>query len=507
MRTKMMLYGLESSIDNPLDITLSVDIKRILGIDVSIYTVFNTESHDKLDNTGLGGTRNNNTIVPEYVHIESTEETEDSSGTMMHPERYTDYNIFQDPDIGVQVGTLRYKRKRTINFTFYSQSKARVYSMIEKIRSFDIYNCGRKKHKLEYYYDLPPDFLHFINHVRELKNKRLDEEDQLDLVDYINKYSIQKISRVNTTEATPYKFNLSIREHVYDVDSIPTTDTYAIEKEEGETSYWSFTITYDIWYQKPVMLILKYPVLIYNTPIDAKYTKVAARPVIRCPVQGTPDLMYRGLFYIGRPHSDYKGIRYINRLVIPLVDDFDNFPEDYKYANICSMLIIVDDKNPYNVCNIKHLPHYTIKEGFINYLLEDPSEATTLHGDLFSFLLYKDGVPDYKNKITLDKEGNITTEFPMEIKSTYRIVIRILRDLDYLKESSLRRLQKYVHEQLMCVEAAMKKKNEEKFKGVLDTRPHKKLELYTVDEFGNILDPEGYVVYPDGTRVKVKKKD
>ena len=79
MRTKMMLYGLESSIDNPLDITLSDDIKRILGIDVSIYTVFNTESHDKLDNTGLGGTRNNNTIVPEYVHIESTEETEDSS--------------------------------------------------------------------------------------------------------------------------------------------------------------------------------------------------------------------------------------------------------------------------------------------------------------------------------------------------------------------------------------------------------------------------------------------
>ena len=53
----------------------------------------------------------------------------------------------------------------------------------------------------------------------------------------------------------------------------------------------------------------------------------------------------------------------------------------------------------------------------------------------------------------------------------------------------------------------MKKKNEEKFKGELDTRPHKKLELYTVDEFGNILDPEGYVVYPDGTRMKVKKKD
>ena len=159
MKTKMMLYGLESSIDNPLDIILGDDIKRVLGIGVDTYTVYNTEAHDVLDRAGLGGSRNNNTIASEYIHIESTEEPEEDSGTMMHPERYTDFNIFWDNEIGVRIGTLRYKRKKTINFTYYSQSKATITAMIEKIRAFDIMNTARKKHKLEYHFDVPVENL------------------------------------------------------------------------------------------------------------------------------------------------------------------------------------------------------------------------------------------------------------------------------------------------------------------------------------------------------------
>ena len=36
---------------------------------------------------------------------------------------------------------------------------------------------------------------------------------------------------------------------------------------------------------------------------------------------------------------------------------------------------------------------------------------------------------------------------------------------------------------------------------------YKKDKLYYVDEFGNILDNEGYVVYTDGTRVTVNAND
>jgi len=43
--------------------------------------------------------------------------------------------------------------------------------MVEKLRSFDIYNAGKKKHKLEYSYDLPPEYMWTIDHVRTLKNK------------------------------------------------------------------------------------------------------------------------------------------------------------------------------------------------------------------------------------------------------------------------------------------------------------------------------------------------
>lgn len=503
MRTKLMLYGLESTVDNPLDIILGTDLKKVLGLDPSIYTVNNTKPDDALKSFGMGGTSSSNTLPAEWIRVDGSEIPEEDSGTMEHPERYTEYNLFQDNEIGVRAGTLRYKRRKNIKFTYYSQSKSKVISMVEKLRSFDIYNAGKKKHKLEYSYDLPPEYLWTIDHVRTLKNKRLPKEEQLDLIDYINKYSIQKVSRVNTTDATPYKFNLTIREHLYDVTGILTTETYNLEVEEGENNYWSFTIEYSVWYQKPIMLVLQYPVLIWNTPLDSRLTKVVARPEVRSPVQGTPDYMYRGLYWIGKPNSDYKGYYNVDRLVLPLIDDFDNFPDDYKYRSVCSMLIVVDDKNPYEVANIKHLPNYTIRESFLNYLLEEPSEATELMKGLFNIQLYRNGVLDSRNKITMDREGNITTEFPMDIKSTYRIIIRVMVDLDYMKESSLRRLNRYVYKQLEEYKSRLQEDDKHK----LIINPHRKDKLYYVDEFGNILDNEGYVVYTDGTRVTVNADD
>ena len=167
------------------------------------------------------------------------------------------------------------------------------------------------------------------------------------------------------------------------------------------------------------------------------------------------------------------------------------------------MLIVVDDKNPYEVANIKHLPNYTIRESFLNYLLEEPSEATELMKGLFNIQLYRNGVLDSRNKITMDSSGNITTEFPMDIKSAYRIIIRVMVDLDYMKESSLRRLNRYVYKQLEEYKSKLQDGNNHR----LDMNPHRKDKLYYVDEFGNILDDEGYVVYTDGTRVTVNASD
>lgn len=499
MKAKMMIYGLEDTIDQKINITVSNDMQRVLGINPNILTAFSPEDHSSVRKGGLGSERVNE-IPTEYLVVDAKEEGEEGSSSVLFPERSLSYEIFQDPTVAVNVGALKYNRKRTFEFTYYNQSKSKIDSLVQKIMSYDIYNYGQKKHKLEYHYDLPQNLLFFLDHVRQLKNNRLEDNEKIkDLPDYIIKHSQQQISRTNINSSLPYKFNLSIRENLYDVIGMVESETYDVKKEKGENGYWYFTITYSIWYPKPVMLALRYPLLIWNQPLDAKYTKVTTRPEVRAPVQGKTSPMYTGLYELGIPYTKMKRIGYHQHLTIPLADEFYNWPENKMYKNVCSLLVVVDDKNPYSVFNIKHLPHYTIKDPFLKYLLDHPETISETYGGLFQLLLYRNGDKDYRNPIKMDKEGNVTTEFPMQLKSVYRVIIRVLIDLDFMDQPALEQLNQHVAKEIEDFIKGVKDK-EKKEPVIVYKNPHKPLIRHYVDEFGNIVDEDGYVVYTDGTR-------
>lgn len=501
MKSKSVLYSLEETIDRPIDITVSNDFKELIGLRYGkhdIYTTFDSEDHTVMENGGLTGKRNTNKMVEEYMVVTATEEGEENQSSVLAPERLRQGEIFKDYETGVSISALRYFKHRHLTLTYYTKSKTKAIALIEKLRTCDIMNYGRKRHKIEYHFDIPYGVTRFLSHVNGLRNKRLEPEERLDIVDYVIKFSNQLISRKNVSGNLPYKYNLAVREHQYDVQGVLMDDTYTLQKEKGENGYWYITFSYDIWYQKPTMLLLDYPILIWNTPIDFKYTKVVARPVAQIPVKGRPDPVWYGLYHLGKPYTEMLPYNWQTAISIPAVDKFDNWPNDGIYQDICSFLIMVDDKDRYNLLNIKHLPQVTLRSSFLRYLLEFPETISESRCGLFHFLLYRNGERDYKNPIVLDKDGNLTTEFPMQIKSTYRVIIRIVKDLDYIHLANLKELDKYMVEEhrkylalLDCIPDAKGPKE----------NPHYKKPVWYVDEYGNIVDEEGYIVYTNGERI------
>lgn len=499
MQAKLHLYGLEDTVDMTIDVIVSNDLKRVLGLDPNTYTSFSPDEEMRTARGGVTGLHHDNDILSNWVEVDSTEIGEEDESSVLHPERLNQGEIFTDPEVGVKIGTLKYARKRTLNFKFYTKSKTFCNTLAEKIKSFDIMNHGQKKHKIEYYYNLPKHLIHFISHVNALKNKRLEKEDRLDLVDYINKFKVQQMSRNNTTDGTAYKFDLSIREMVGECTGLMETSTYDVKKEKDE-EYWYVELEYSIWYYKPVMAIVTYPILIWNTPIDSKFSNIVERPVNPHVLIGRGDEIYNGLFQLGRPNSRFwpiKGNRCVN---IPHHDDFHNYPTDRMYYNAFSNLIIVEDEDPYRLMNIKHIPMFNLKTTFLNYLLKFPHHATENFRGLIQFILYKNNHRDYKNKITLDEDGNLTTEFPMDIRCTYRVICRVLNDINLMPIAYRDELAEYMKQEAAELYKELDKLEEEK--DVVKKSPHKRPDpLYYVDEYGNIVDEEGYICYIDGTRI------
>ena len=503
MKARMSLYGLEETIDRPIDIIIAQDLIRVLGLDPNTYMIFSSDDKSAKITAGGGmtGLHNTNEIIHSYLLVEGSEEGEEDEATVLRPERLNQGEILQDPDIGLRVSAIRYAKKRRIKVTYFSQSKTLVNSIVEKLRTFDIMNHGQKKHKLEYYFNLPNNLIGLLKHITELKNKRAPKEEHKDVVQYILDNQVQFISRNNTTVGTPYKFDLSVREMVGECTGLCVTDTYTINKEKEDTKHWYLEFEYDIWYHKPTMLMIDYPILVWNTPIDSRYSNTAERPVRRLPYIGKGDSIRNGLFDLARPYSFLRPIRYRNTINIPHHDDFYNYPTDHMYSNVCSILIIVSDEDPYDVLNIQHIPMFNIKPTFINYLLKFHYEATEKFQSLFNFVLYKNHQPDYKNKITMDEHGNITTEFPMDVRGTYRVVMRVLNDLEVMPLKNRNDLNKYIQDEARAYFEKLCKECKEAKKNVVKKNPHKLLRNYYVDELGNIVDEEGFVCYLDGTRI------
>lgn len=501
MKGKMMLFGLEETIDRPIDITASIDFKKLIGIHPDVYTLYNPDDHTVYRKKGINSKHHANAIIEEYLVSEAEEEGEENQSLVLAPERLRTYDIFHDPETGVGITSLRFNKHRKITYTYYTKSKAKAQALREKLSTSDIMSYGRQQHKIEYHFDIPPACMHFINHVLELKNKRLPKEEQLDLADYINKYSKQRISRKNTNASMPYKMNVCVREHQYAVQGQITTDTYTMSKEKGENGYWLLTFEYELWYTKPTMLFLEYPILIWNTPIDFKYTKCIARPSAYTPAKGRPDNTLFGLYHLGKPYTDMLPYNWQTPITIPEVDDFDNWPKEHIFQDICSFLIQVNDQDRYELLNVKQLPNVSFRPSFLKYILTYPDNIREPRNGLVNILLYRNGVIDFKNPITLHPNGNLVTEFPMQLHATYRVVIRIVKDLDYLHLRALKELDEYIVKEnenylelLNCLQPSEPPRG----------NPHYKKPMYYVDEFGNIVDEEGYVVYTNGERIVEK---
>ena len=504
MKAKIMLYGLEETIDRKIDITVGRDLKAVMGLDKDIYTVYSDDDSRKIRRGGgIGGSSTDNTILREYVSVVAEEDGTDNDDVMMHPERYNHFQVFNDPEIGVRVGTLKYNKVRTITFSYWSKSKTLINSMVLKINTFKIYNYGQKKHMLEYHYDIPQQLMHFLNEVNTLKNKRLEDDEKLDIVGYIKKYQVQFISRNNTPNQTPHKFNLSVREKIYDVEGMMSTDAYTVKKVKGDHGYYGFQIEYKIWYAKPVALVLDFPLLIWNSPLNPKYTNAIARPPQRHMVQGWTDPMYNGLYDYSRPNaSTLYPIKKYTPLTIPTYDQFDFWPREGSYKNIASFLIVVDENDPYSIMNIKNIPFHYIRKTFIKYMLTFPEDTTTLFNGLFNFVLYKNDQEDMRNKLILDNEGNLTTMYPMQLKSTYRVIIRVLLDLDKIPTRELDKLNNYIQEEVHDYYKKITEAAEKEIEESRDfTKPFKLPVKYYVDEFGNVIDEEGYVINNRGERI------
>lgn len=442
--TKLELQAIEETVTRPVLVKVSTDIKKLLGIDVGIYTVFDIKDNIIKKKNKLGTIRGDNTTKDELIHIEAAETSSENFELALIPVRPDFKPVYEDKDIRSKIQPIYHSRLMTMRVKYFCRSKSKMFAVINKLRLYTSHDGMYRQHQLTYHYTIPNHIGLLLIELNTLKNKRL--ETPLTLEEYMNNTFDNRLDIANTADGDILKSDLVIRESQIDIEGYIADDLHAITAEyDEEHNMWGMEFEYVFTYEKPISLLIRYPLIVYNTMISKhfrlfekqqKRSKDAYRTARASDLYKLIDI---DRTFIPRDDSYYVTIPEVDREKLP-------YPPAY-YARMFSVLTIVNENNLTELFNINDIPRIKFREPVLKFILNSEyPHISTRNKSLFYINLYKDREVD-NNEVILDEDGTLRTKYPMDIKSTYRVVFNILTDLNLLTKPAYTRVKNYFAEE------------------------------------------------------------
>lgn len=445
------LMGLDATVFRNIDIIVANDIKNLIGVDTDCYTIYNLEKENiKRDKPKLGDVIGNNTLLQEMIIVESEENVQEEQDISLVSAR-PDYKfIYEDKEIPASIQPVFLQKKVSTKFKYLNKSKSKINSILNTLRIMISSEGIYREHNLEYHYVIPPYVVNLISEINNLKNKRL--EVPLALEQYIQNTFDDRVDYSNPLDGDKNKVSLVIREVQLDVEGWIADDVHSLQIEyDDDESGYGLEFSYEYTYEKPVNLIVSYPIMIWNNLISKQY-RTFSKPMSN---EHKNDKKHRtprtaDMYEVTKDKLDRDNPfsvpddRYY--LALPKYDTHMLPNSSYGKFRIFSVLTQVDDFNPCNLFNIVNdLPDIKFTKNMLDFILQ--SEYPYIGEEfksLFHIELWKNDKRDYDNIIKMDKDGNMTTSRDMQYKYLYRVVFNINIDLLLLDINAKNRLKEFL---------------------------------------------------------------
>lgn len=452
MKARVNLHGLEESITRPISISVTKDILKQLGIQKDVYTNFDPKEKLRRRKNNIGNIVHLNTKLDEFVAVEVNENSVDDMELSLLVHTPDTYPIYQDLEIPAYIQAMSHRRKLTLTFKYYNKSRSQVDAICNKLRAMTTNDGMYRRHSLEYSYALPNIINRFLIHMNDLKNIRLEDKDKLSIDQYATKYMDNRLVLGGSLDNVPEKFTPYIREAQVYLEAAITEPLHEIKSEyEDEDSMWSLYFTYELQYEKPIALVLEYPMVVWNTMIDEfwysfeEYETVTNRAVYRRSEKDLMNLVQRHPSTDVRPRNNYY--------TIPLHDDRVSLELPSFMTRMFSVLVTVDPDDPTFLFNpFTDLENVGFKKVIERFILEhDYSHIGKLYESIINISLVEGNYQHVENHnvLYMDKDGNIRSKEPLDLKKIYRVMFNIFNDLDYLTPKTQKRLSNYLLDEMM----------------------------------------------------------
>lgn len=400
---------------------------------------------DNRPNATSPGTSNlPSTVADRRILASITEDYNEDELTSTATHQQNASPIFMDPDIGVSVYPIYVKSDISIEFSFVSPSKTEATRIRDDIRIRLSQTRNINIHEIEYAILIPEVVEDFISDVYDLKS-RLDPQP---LSEYFSSHSTNRIYPI-TDMSNPENTKLAVQEKqvrivgLFDFSSMP-------EKldVDNENNTYKISFTYKLSMDVPRAMVLRYPVMICNRPLPAKYLSFIEDSKRKSQEEYKKNLGYTQSLYA---LSHFEAHRQLENRVdiklpinIPLFDDFHVRQKRPGYAIVASFLTQVDETNKKSLFNLKEIDPFYIPDQILSFIkTHDRTHIVLPYSSVLFLGLHQEGTHFDNDVLTVDENLNVSSRVPLSLYAPVRVTLSVCMDYSLLRDTVRKRLRNH----------------------------------------------------------------
>ena len=442
--TQVELDGITETVTNSVFITVTKDLLRSYSIshDVPIRKDPNTTLKKKNKDGTIAGLNGPVVELVDVTFDEKNVEGNDLALTALYTNKSP---IFKDNSILTTIYPVEIDHTCTLGFKYYNKSRSAVNKIANRIRNMNALGTANNIHALPYHYVLPNVTIEFLDHINTLKNLRFTAP--VSFEEYCKAGFDDRLDLVIPKDNVIQKYDLVIHMIQEYVEGHYDGDISSIEVEEdGDKGMWFIEFNYIFTYSKPIAVMSKYPILIYNTLIKKKFrTFINERRDWLISSKSKFNPGYDSLYRSGLP---YNKIFYPTDKTYITLPEYDPATLPVSQSTYIRFLTVLLKVSPGGTLlgSIKNLPSKTValRDSIVNYLIaSERFYISSVNRGLISIEIFKNFKPDRSIVLSMDELGNIYSDKPLAVEGLYHLSFSIVTDLDALTDEARNRIKKY----------------------------------------------------------------
>ncbi|QDB71148.1 virion-associated protein [Serratia phage Moabite] len=391
---------------------------------------------------------NNTAKFPFYqkIKVDYQEEVNDDPilSTAYH---YNDLMLaWNDPKRKINVSPFREQVKATLNFTYRTIDKNAAQNWRSMMRRKIMRHFIDETFNAAFYYVMPVQVVAMLAIFHEMKEKIAGDGDTFE--DYLKNNAVGDLATMvdNAGRNATYVF----REQQLDILGNFEFSAPPIEEKLPDGNCYDITFTYRFSYDRPIGMIVKYPLVIHNQliPPGLRKDRGLYSPADQRGLSSGSTRRYYELF----KNFTWSAADPIFN-IIPFYDDWMPTQVVADTSPIAQFLIRVDQDNPKKVINLRELGKNKFNEQFLEYIRDQRLMVPRATACAAHISVYENDRPIDQRDIFIDEDLNIFCQYDLDVKSVYHVRVNVFTQLLNLQPFAVRYLQEHPDTLNMIVDA------------------------------------------------------